>query len=112
MDSRTTQSLVSELGFRVTRVFSFDYGKLVPEVSIAWLHDFDIDDQVITSSFVGSPGATFAVAGPKAQRNGAVGGAGITFVHKSGFSTSIKYIGEYRGDYISNGVLGELRFVF
>jgi hypothetical protein len=44
--------------------------------------------------------------------NGALGGAGITFVHKSGFSTSIKYIGEYRGDYISNGVLGELRFVF
>ncbi len=112
VDSRTTQSLVSELGLRVTRVFSFDYGKLVPEVSVAWLHDFDIDDRVITSSFAGSPGATFAVAGPKAQKDGAAGGAGITFVHKSGFSTSIKYIGEYRGDYISNGVLGELRFVF
>jgi uncharacterized protein with beta-barrel porin domain len=63
-------------------------------------------------TFVGSPGASFTVAGPTAQRNGAVAGAGISFVHKSGFSTSIKYIGEYREDYISNGVLGELRFVF
>jgi uncharacterized protein with beta-barrel porin domain len=112
IDSRQTNSLVSELGLRVARVFKTKYGSLIPEVSAAWLHDFDIDDRMITSSFTGSPGASFSIKGQDVERNGATLGAGITFVHKSGLSTSLKYIGEFREKYKSNGIMGELRFTF
>jgi len=112
VSARRTDSLVSELGIRLARVFKTKYGSLIPEVSAAWLHDFDIDDRVITSSFDGSPGASFSIKGQDVERNGATLGAGITFVHKSGLSTSLKYIGEFREKYKSNGVMGELRFTF
>jgi uncharacterized protein YhjY with autotransporter beta-barrel domain len=112
IDDRQTEALVSELGLRLARFFKIKYGSLVPEVSAAWLHDFDIDDRVITSSFAGSPGASFSIKGQDVEKNGATLGAGITFVHKSGLSTSLKYKGEFREKYKSNGVMGELRFTF
>jgi uncharacterized protein YhjY with autotransporter beta-barrel domain len=112
IDDRQTNSLVSELGLRLARFFRIKYGSLIPEVSVAWLHDFDIDDRVMTSSFAGSPGASFSIKGQDVEKNGATLGAGITFVHKSGLSTSLKYRGEFREKYESNGVMGELRFTF
>lgn len=112
IDGRQTDSLVSELGVRLARVFKTKYGSLIPEVNAAWLHDFDIDGRVITSSFAGSPGASFSIRGQDVERNGATLGAGITFIHKSGLSTSLKYLGEFREKYKSNGVMGEFRFTF
>jgi outer membrane autotransporter protein len=112
IDDRQTDSLVSELGIRLARVFKTKCGSLIPEVSAAWLHDFDIDDRVITSSFAGSPGASFSIEGQDVERNGATLGAAISFIHKSGLSTSLKYRGEFREKYKSNGVMGELRFTF
>ena len=112
IDDRQTDSLVSELGIRLARVFKTKCRSLIPEVSAAWLHDFDIDDRVITSSFAGSPGASFSMKGQDVERNGASLGAGITFVYKSGLSTSLKYRGEFREKYKSNGVMGELRLTF
>jgi uncharacterized protein with beta-barrel porin domain len=112
VDDRQTDSLVSELGIRLARDFKSTHGSFIPEVSAAWLHDFDIDDRVITSSFAGSPGASFSIKGQDVEKNGATLGAGITFVHESGISTSLKYMGEFREKYKSNGVMGELRFTF
>jgi outer membrane autotransporter protein len=112
VNDRQTDSLVSELGVRLARVFGTKCGSLIPEVSAAWLRDFDIDDRVITSSFAGSPGASFSIKGQDVEKNGATLGAGITFVHKSGLSTSLRYKGEFREKYKSNGVMGELRFTF
>jgi uncharacterized protein with beta-barrel porin domain len=112
IDDRQTDSLVSELGVRLARVFKTKCGSLIPELSAAWLHDFDIDDRVIKSSFAGSPGASFSMKGQDVERNGAVLGAGITFIHKSGLSTSLKYKGEFREKYKSNAIMGELRYTF
>ena len=110
--SRKTGSLVSELGLRVARSFRTKYGNLIPEVSAAWSYDFDIDNRLITTSFAGSPGAEFSIKGQPVERNGAVVGAGLTFIHGSGFSSSIRYSGEFREKYESHGVIGELRYTF
>ena len=112
VDSRTTDSLVSELGLRLGRVFQTATGSLVPEVSLAWKYDFDIDDRDITASFAGSPGAAFTITGQDVDDHGAVFGAGLTFIHKSGFSTSLEYNGELRGDYSAHGIIGKIRYVW
>jgi outer membrane autotransporter protein len=111
VDGTTTRSFVSELGTRFTRVFSFENGKIVPEVSAAWLHDFNVSDQAMSSSFAGAPDSSFTVAGPKSANNGATVGAGITFMQGDAFSMSLNYSGEYRDD-ISHRILGEIRINF
>jgi uncharacterized protein YhjY with autotransporter beta-barrel domain len=112
VDHRKTDSLISELGLRVARIFKSKYGRLIPELSAAWSYDFDIDDRAITTSFAGAPSAEFSIQGQEVERSGAILGAGLTFIHKSGFSTSLKYSGEFREGYKSHGVIGELRYTF
>jgi uncharacterized protein YhjY with autotransporter beta-barrel domain len=112
VDDRQTDALVSELGLRMVGRFKGKYGNFLPEVSLGWGYDFDIDDHVVRASFAGSPGASFSIEGQDVERNGLVVGAGLTFIHKSGFSTSFRYKGDFRGDYKSNAVMGELRFSF
>jgi len=112
MNRRETDAMVSELGFRVRRVFETNQGVFIPELSSTWLHDFDIDDRVVTASFAGSPGSSFSVKGQDVMINGATLGAGVTFLHKGGLSTSLQYRGEFREGYQSHGIMGELRFKF
>jgi len=112
VDDRQTDSLVSELGARLVRLFKGKYGSFTTEVNLGWSHDFDVDDHVVSASFAGSPGTSFSIDGQDVERNGLVLGAGLTFIHKSGFSTSFRYKGEFRGGYKSNGVMGEIRYSF
>ena len=76
------------------------------------LYDFDIDDRVITSSFSGSPNTSFSMAGRDVDKVGAVIDAGFTFITKGGVSTSLKYSGEFRDQYQSHGIMGQLRLEF
>ncbi|MEA5115557.1 MAG: autotransporter outer membrane beta-barrel domain-containing protein [Geobacteraceae bacterium] len=112
LDRRRTDSLVSELGVRAARAYKLNSGSLIPEFSAAFSYDFDIDDRVITSSFAGSPGAAFSIKGQQVEKYGAVVNAGLTFIHDSGVSTSIKYSGEFRERSSSHGVIGNLRYQF
>jgi uncharacterized protein YhjY with autotransporter beta-barrel domain len=112
VDDRQTDALFSELGLRMVGRFAGEYGNFLPEISLGWGYDFDIDDHVVRASFAGSPGASFSIEGQDVERNGLILGAGLTFIHKSGFSTSFRYKGDFRGDYKSNAVMGEIRYVF
>jgi outer membrane autotransporter protein len=108
---RQTDDLVSELGMRIARVFEMNGANLIPEVGVAWSHNFNIDDRDITASFAGAPGTSFTVDSQDID-DGAVVDAGLTFVHKSGWSTAIRYIGEFREDFESNGIIGEIQYAF
>jgi uncharacterized protein YhjY with autotransporter beta-barrel domain len=110
--SRDTDSLISQLGVRVHPVVQMDTGLLIPEASLAWSYDYDIDDRAIQSSFVGQPDAAFSIDGNDVENHGAVIGAGITFVGNSGFIPSLKYSGEFRDGYHAHGIVGELRWEF
>jgi len=112
VDDRQTDSLTSELGLRMVRLIKGKCGNFIPEVSLAWSHDFDIDDHVVRASFAGSPGASFSIKGQDVERNGLILETGLTFIHKSGISTSFRYKGDFREDYKSNAIMGELRFSF
>ncbi len=112
VDDRQTESLVSELGLRVAHVFELNRGALIPEMSLAWNYDFDIDDRTITTSFAGAPDTAFSIEGQDVTEHGVTVGAGVTLMNKGRFSTSLKYNGEFREDYQAHGVIGELRYEF
>ncbi len=109
---RQTQALVSELGLRLAHVWKQANFTLIPELSAAWSHDFDIDDRDIVSSFAGSPGVTFTLPGQDIAPDGLVTGAGVTLILTHGISTSVIYNGELRDNYTAHAIQGELRFSF
>jgi uncharacterized protein YhjY with autotransporter beta-barrel domain len=109
---RKTESLVSELGLRLAHVYQQGTASVIPEVSAAWNYDFDIDDRVIRTAFAGSPNESFSIRGQDVEKHGATVGIGLTLMNNSGFSTTLKYNGEFRENYQANGVMGELRYEF
>ena len=109
---RGTHSLVSELGLRLTGVLPTRYGTWLPEVGAAWSYDFDVDDHMITSAYAGAPNAVFSVQGQPVARNGALARAGLTLAQTNGLSMSLRYTGEFRDNYQSHGVIGEVRVSF
>jgi outer membrane autotransporter protein len=111
VDDRTTHSLVSELGVRLARAFRPEIGTFVPYLSAAWKHDYDIDDRKIRSGFDGAPGTAFSVEGQDIDRNGALVGAGLIFFREH-WTASVEYLGEFRGDYMANGVFARVGIPF
>jgi outer membrane autotransporter protein len=112
IDDRETESLVSELGLRVSHVWKLNSSLLIPEVSVAWNYDYDIDDRTITTSFEGAPNSAFSIDGQSVEQSGVTVGTGITLMTKGGLITSVKYNGEFQEDYQAHGVIGELRYEF
>ncbi|MCK5382219.1 MAG: autotransporter domain-containing protein, partial [Gammaproteobacteria bacterium] len=112
ISSRDTDSLTSEIGMRVSRMYQKAAGRLTTDASIAWLHDFDIDDRTITTSYTGAPTSSFSIPGQDVERNGVTLGLGVGFETRKGVSTSLNYNGEFRDGYSAHGIIGRISYRF
>ena len=112
MQKRDTDSLISDLGIRLGGKFITPIGSVVPEMSVSWNHDFDIDEEYLHASFAGFQDATFTIQCRPEKNDMLKLGIGLTFQGSSGFSSSVKYIYGRRNDYHEQGIVGELRVEF
>lgn len=112
VDGRSTESFISELGVRAGYEHRCKDASFIPQISAAINYDFNAGDRIITSSFAGSQGSMFSIAGQDSGRLGAEVTASLTYVHKNGFSTSLKYSGDFRDRHSSSGIMGEIRYMF
>lgn len=112
VDSRSTDALVSQVGISFLKEYKTASGYMTPELGIAWIHDFDIDDHVINASYVGAPDATFAIEGQEVEQNGINVGAGVSYETQSGYITTVKFNSEIRDDFQANTFIGEFRYQF
>jgi outer membrane autotransporter protein len=111
VDGRTTHSLISEVGARVSQAFEPDFGTVVPYVGAAWRYDFDVGDRRILSGFVGAPGTSVVIDAPSLGRSAGMPGAGVIFL-RDGWSASIDYLGEFRSGYSGHAISGSVGFAF
>ena len=112
VDGRTTESLVMDMGARFSRPFKRDNWVMVPEVTLAWNHDFDIDSRRLIAAFDSAPGMKFATDAHDVERNGIRAGLGVTMINKDHVSISINYEGEFRNNYSAHGLFGGIRVEF
>jgi uncharacterized protein with beta-barrel porin domain len=108
---RDVDSLASSLGARIGHRFSRGRGEWMPELGVAWLHDFGIGDRSVDAAYLGAPDAPFNVAGKPLERNGAMAGIGISY-RSGGLATRLSYRGEFRNGATSHGLFGGLQYVF
>ncbi len=112
VEARKTDALTSDLGLRFACPFEKDTWLCIPEATVAWDHDFDLDDRRITAAFDSSPATTFVTAGRDIDKDGIVLGAGLTFIRKNNLSFSVKYTGELRSHYEAHSLGGGVRYEF
>ncbi len=112
VEERKTDTLVSDLGLRFSYPFQKGAWLCIPEVSVAWDHNFDLDDRRIVAAFDGSPTTTFVTEGRDIDRDGVVLGAGLTAIRKNNVSLSVSYTGELRSHYEAHALTGGIRYEF
>ncbi|MCP5041357.1 MAG: autotransporter outer membrane beta-barrel domain-containing protein, partial [bacterium] len=109
---RNADSLISELGVRAVRPVELDTWKIIPELSAAWLYDYDIDSGVVPASFSGASKTTLTVDGVEPKDHGAVLGAAIRLLLTDRITTSLSHTTELYSDQTAHELMGEVQFAF
>jgi uncharacterized protein with beta-barrel porin domain len=104
-------ALFGDLGVRVWRPTP-PAGGFAPELGVAWVHDFDIDDADVDASFAGIPDLGFTMPGQDAEADGVRLSLGLGYRNDRGLSTFLRYMGEVRGDMEWHAIEGRLRWEF
>ena len=112
IEDRQTDSLVSDIGLRFSYPFKKDTWLCIPEATVAWDHDFNIDDRRITAAFDGSPTMTFVTDSRDIDENGIILGAGLTFIDKDSVNISMRYTSELRSHSKSHAFTLGIRYEF
>ena len=106
-------SAASVSGLRLGGDWMFGGGMFTPDISVAWMHEFDEERQTVKASFAEAPsGADFKVVGSKTARDLAVINVGGTFGITDGVDFSVIYDGRYSSDYSANAVIGRVGVKF
>ena len=86
---------------------------LVPELRLAWQHEFGQTDYSLVSSFANGAGNSFTVTGAEIGRDSMLIGTGFAVHWNDRWSTYAYYDGElFRTNYLSNNISAGFRFSF
>jgi outer membrane autotransporter protein len=104
VQANEAQTLRSTLGARLAQTFTTpNGGKITPEASIGWAHDFALDNRVINASLIALGGA-FATNGFNADTDTLLVGAGVTAQLTNGVALSGRYQAEFGQSFASHMV--------
>jgi len=112
MDEHQTESLVMNMGVRFSLPFTIDDWTFIPDVKVAWNHDFDVDRERITAGFDSAPAYKCEMESADNEKDGVILGVGITTISKNHVSLSLNYSGEFRDQYMAHALIGGVRVEF
>ncbi|HZC17771.1 MAG TPA: autotransporter outer membrane beta-barrel domain-containing protein, partial [Caulobacteraceae bacterium] len=105
----TLNSLTQELGLKTVWSLATGLGRVTPELTAEWVHDYT-HGPIATSGVIG--GETFAVSIPRIAADGARLRAGATLESSDRLSFRLEYDGELRSGYQSHTGLFKLLWKF
>ncbi|MBB6255420.1 autotransporter outer membrane beta-barrel domain-containing protein, partial [Nitrospirillum iridis] len=103
VDALVTSNLTQEVGARLDTRIATGLGVLVPELRLAWVHDY-LNGPIATTGALA--GVAFASTTAQVSADGLAIGLGATLDQGDGLSLRLEYTGDLRRDYQSHaGVL-------
>lgn len=110
-DSKSTDVLLGEIGARFVRLQPIRNGELDWHATLAYNHDFDLDDGSIAYAYQGEPGSLLQVGDRNATAGSAVIAAGVAYIR--GRSTfALDYRGQFNSAYRNNMLALRLALAF
>jgi outer membrane autotransporter protein len=111
--AQNAQSYRTALGTKTSYDWKIGPVHLVPELRLAWQHEFGTTDYSLVSSFASGAGNSFTVNGPEIGRDSMLVGAGFAVHWNERLSTYAYYDGElFRTNYLSNNISAGFRLSF
>ena len=107
------ESFASVLGLRLDGEVALGSGTFLPELSVAWSHEFGDTHQSVKMDFAdGPPGASFTAIGSDVSRDALLVSAGTRYLIDYDMEIGLFYNGWFSGDYMSNAVTARFGYKF
>ena len=111
--SQNAESFRTAIGARASYDLKIGPAHIIPELRLAWQHEFGDTDYSLVSSFASGAGNSFTVSGPEIGRDSMLIGAGFAIHWNDRISTYAYYDGElFRTNYLSNNISAGFRLTF
>lgn len=112
VESLSSNYLETGLGGMVDHVWDVGFGRIVPEVSVMWLHELLTQKRDVTYSMAGMPGVVYPQTMAESANDSLRVGAGLRFMEDDGLSLNLRYQGEFEEYADSHGIMFEFQIVF
>jgi autotransporter-associated beta strand protein len=111
--SQNAESFRTAFGAKASYDWKIGPVQVIPELRLAWQHEFGDTDYSLVSSFASGAGNSFTVSGPEIGRDSMLIGAGFAIHWSDRISTYAYYDGElFRTNFLSNNVSAGFRVTF
>ncbi|WP_167337722.1 autotransporter outer membrane beta-barrel domain-containing protein [Paraburkholderia heleia] len=112
--SANTASVKSDLGAKLSRDFATSYGVVVPELTLAWRHEYDRSRTSTAASYAADPSGltSFTSVGASPVSDLAAAIVGVTLLRASNLSVTARYEVEAGKGYVSQAGTLKLRQLF
>jgi len=108
----TSQSLRTGLGGRLSKGYSVEGVRVVPELRARWMYEFLDNFAQYNPAFIGAPGVPFNVRGAEVNRSSLALGAGVEIVHSRSLALFVDFDSRFNSDMRSYSLTGGLRYSF
>lgn len=114
VDSSHTTSVSSDIGAKFEKEFVTSAGNLVPEIRLAWRHEYDNTRVRTTANFAGDPtgASSFTTLGASPVKDSALFSLGLTLLKANDLSVTVRYEAQVGGGYRSQAGSLRLRQLF
>ncbi|BAK75714.1 outer membrane autotransporter [Pseudogulbenkiania sp. NH8B] len=114
VDASHLTSVSTDIGAKIQREVSTSYGVLVPELTLAWRHEYNNQRALTTATFAADPSGqtSFSVLGTSPLRDSAVLSAGFTLLKERNLSLTARYDVQLGPGYLSQAGSLRLRQLF
>lgn len=112
VDAVNNYSMESGLGVKFDRSWDTESWRLVPEISVMWMHEWLTQGSEVTYSMTGMPNTSFLQTTPKNTKDSFRFGTGLTALGEGGLTMTLKYQGEVKPHADSHGLQIEAQWVF
>lgn len=96
VDEREIETLESGVGMRMGYTVETAAGTLKPEISVAWMHDFGIDNGGLTARFADAPDRSFTIPGDNRASEAIRLRGALNLLADRGYTVSATIDGELR----------------
>jgi uncharacterized protein YhjY with autotransporter beta-barrel domain len=110
-EKKSTDALLGEIGTTFVRLQDVNSGVIDWHASLAYNHDFDINDGSIAYAYDGQPGSVLRIDDRNITSGSAVVGAGFTYIRERS-ALALDYRGQFNDNYRNNIVGLRLAYSF
>ena len=112
VDAIDSKFFESGIGGKIDRSWDTGFGRIIPEISAMWMHEWLTQSRTLSVNMTGMPGTVMPQTTAKAANDALRFGAGLRAIHDDGLSMTLRYQGEVEEHASSHSLMAEAQVLF